>query len=224
MSAYRERDEGSKTMIFDSLIKRKDELTTLPEDTTLSEALKVLEDTGYRCVPILDKSGQLFRGNIYKMHIYRHKSRNGDMSLPVTSLLKNATKFISINDAFYKVFFTIRDLPYIAVLDENNQFYGILTHNRLLKMLAESWNVNNGSYTLTVAVPDERGALVSMAKEITRFSQIANIMSLNLTDTAVRLVLVTLPENITADRVDRIVKRLKRKGFDVPEIEDLHQH
>lgn len=211
-------------MIFDSLIKRKDELTTLPEDTTLSEALKVLEDTGYRCVPILDKSGQLFRGNIYKMHIYRHKSRNGDMSLPVTSLLKNATKFISINDAFYKVFFTIRDLPYIAVLDENNQFYGILTHNRLLKMLAESWNVNNGSYTLTVAVPDERGALVSMAKEITRFSQIANIMSLNLTDTAVRLVLVTLPENITADRVDRIVKRLKRKGFDVPEIEDLHQH
>lgn len=210
-------------MIFDSLIKRKDELTTLPEDTTLSEALKVLEDTGYRCVPILDKSGKLFRGNIYKMHIYRHKSRNGDMSLPVTSLLKNATKFISVNDAFYKVFFTIRDLPYIAVLDEHNQFYGILTHNRILKMLAESWNVNNGSYTLTIAIPDERGALVTMAKEITRFSQIANIMSLNLTDTSVRLVLVTLPENITADRVDRIVKRLKRRGFDVPEIEDLHQ-
>mgnify|MGYP003603149158 CR=1 FL=1 len=210
-------------MIFDSLIKRKDELTTLPEDTTLEQALKVLEDTGYRCVPILDKSGKLFRGNIYKMHIYRHKSRNGDMSLPVTSLLKNATKFISINDAFYKVFFTIRDLPYIAVLDENNQFYGILTHNRLLKMLAESWNVNNGSYTLTVAIPDERGAMVTMAKEITRFCQIANIMSLNLNDTAVRLVLVTLPENISSDRVDRIVKRLKRRGFDVPEIEDLHQ-
>lgn len=210
-------------MIFDSLIQRKEELTTLPEDTTLEQALKVLEDTGYRCVPILDKTGKLFRGNIYKMHIYRHKSRNGDMSLPVTSLLKNATKFISINDAFYKVFFTIRDLPYIAVLDENNQFYGILTHNRLLKMLAESWNVNNGSYTLTVAIPDERGALVTMAKEITRFSQIANIMSLNITDTAVRLVLVTLPENISSDRVDRIVKRLKRRGFDVPEIEDLHQ-
>lgn len=218
-----EKGQGSNTMIFDSLIKRKDELTTLPEDTTLEQALKVLEDTGYRCVPILDKSGKLFRGNIYKMHIYRHKSRNGDMSLPVTSLLKNATKFISINDAFYKVFFTIRDLPYIAVLDENNQFYGILTHNRLLKMLAESWNVNNGSYTLTVAIPDERGALVTMAKEITRFCQIANIMSLNLNDTAVRLVLVTLPENISADRVDRIVKRLKRRGFDVPEIEDLHQ-
>lgn len=210
-------------MIFDSLIKRKEELTTLPEDTTLAQALQVLEGTGFRCVPILDKSGQLFRGNIYKMHIYRHKSRNGDMSLPVTSLLKNATKFISINDAFYKVFFTIRDLPYIAVLDENNQFYGILTHNRLLKMLAESWNVNNGSYALTIAVPDERGALVTMAKEITKFCQIANIMSLNLNDSDIRLLIVTLPENIEEDRVDRIVKRLKKRGFDVLEIEDLRK-
>ena len=118
-------------MIFSSLIKKKADLTTLPETATLQEALTVLENTGYRCVPILDKSGKIFRGNIYKMHIYRHKSRNGDMTLPVTSLLKNSTKFVSIDSAFFSVFFAIRDLPYIAVLDENNQFYGILTHNRL---------------------------------------------------------------------------------------------
>ena len=114
-------------MIFNSLIKTKDQLTTLPEDATLAEALTVLENTGFRCVPVLDKTGTIFRGNIYKMHIYRHKSRHGDMDLPVTSLLKNSTKFISIKAAFFNVFFTIRDLPYIAVLDEDNHFYGILT-------------------------------------------------------------------------------------------------
>ena len=108
-------------MIFSSLIKKKDTLTTLPETATLAEALTVLENTGYRCVPVLDESGKIFRGNIYKMHLYRHKSRNGDMNLPVTALLKNATKFVSINSAFFSVFFAIRDLPYIAVLDENNQ-------------------------------------------------------------------------------------------------------
>ena len=41
------------------------------------------------------------------------------MTLPVTSLLKNSTKFVSIDSAFFSVFFAIRDLPYIAVLDEN---------------------------------------------------------------------------------------------------------
>ena len=38
-------------MIFNSLIKPKATLTTLPETATLDEALTVLEDTGYRCVP-----------------------------------------------------------------------------------------------------------------------------------------------------------------------------
>lgn len=71
------------------------------EDVTLEQALDILENSGYRCVPILDETGQIFRGNIYKMHIYRHKSRGGDMSLPVTYLLKNATKFVTLDSAFF---------------------------------------------------------------------------------------------------------------------------
>ena len=143
-------------MIFNSLIKTKDQLTTLPEDATLAEALTVLENTGFRCVPVLDKTGTIFRGNIYKMHIYRHKSQGGDMSLPVTYLLKNATKTIKINAPFFQVFFTIKDLPYISVLDTDGSFYGILTHARLLDMLSSAWNVKTGAYVFDERmVPNE---------------------------------------------------------------------
>ncbi len=75
-------------MLMKSLVKPKSRLTTLNENATLEEALKVLEDSDFRCVPVLDTTGNIFRGNIYKMHIYRHKSRGGDMQLPVTTLLK----------------------------------------------------------------------------------------------------------------------------------------
>lgn len=211
-------------MIFNSLIKPKDELTTLTEDATLQKALDVLEESGFRCVPVLDPTKTMFRGNIYKMHIYRHKSRGGDMSLPVTSLLKNSTKFISINADFYSVFFTIRDLPYITVLDSQNHFYGILTHNSLLKLLAEAWNVQSGRYVLNVHVSDERGDLARITKEITRFCQIVNVISLDPDDQPGKQVLFTLPADVNRDRVDKIVKRLNRKGFTVSEIEDLHQH
>ncbi|MCG4650895.1 hypothetical protein L0P02_13065, partial [Bifidobacterium longum] len=68
-------------------------------------------------------------------------------------------------------------------MDEDNHFYGILPHSRVLRMLAEAWNINAGSYVLTVTVPDERGALVTAAKEITRFTDIANVISLNLDPT-----------------------------------------
>ncbi|MGM9891526.1 cyclic di-AMP binding protein CbpA [Limosilactobacillus sp.] len=212
-------------MIFSSLIKTKDKLTTLPETATLAEALTLLEDTGFRCVPVLDQTGRIFRGNIYKMHLYRHKSRNGDMSLPVTSLLKNATKFVSIKSAFFSVFFAMRDLPYIAVLNEDNQFYGILTHNSMLRMLAEGWNVNNGSYVLTVTTPDERGSLMTASKEITRYCQIVNVLSFDPEHSAVKQVLFTLPADVDHDKMVKIVHRLKKKGFAVLEIEDLkHQY
>lgn len=75
-------------MLIKSLVIKKDYLTTVNEKATLAEALDILEESGYRCVPIVDDTGTIFRGNIYKMHIYRHKSQGEDMNLPVTYLLK----------------------------------------------------------------------------------------------------------------------------------------
>ena len=134
----------------------KRELTIIKESATLQEAIDILEDSGYRCVPILDETETIFRGNIYKMHIYRHKANGGDMSLPVTHLLKNATKFISIDSSFFKVFFTIKELPYITVLNTDMTFYGILTHNALLNMLAQSWSIDVGSDVLTAIAPGQK--------------------------------------------------------------------
>ena len=70
-------------------------------DRHCREALDILEGTGSRCVPILDESDQIFRGNIYKMHIYRHKANGGDMDLPVTHLLKNANKIYFVRYFFF---------------------------------------------------------------------------------------------------------------------------
>ncbi|MGV0168063.1 cyclic di-AMP binding protein CbpA [Furfurilactobacillus sp. WILCCON 0119] len=209
-------------MLLKTLVKPYDSITTVREDATLAEALTVLEESGFRCVPVLDETGKIFRGNIYKMHIYRHKSRGGDMDLPVTSLLKNATKFISINDAFFKIFFSIKDLPYIAVLDDNNYFYGILTHTRLLDMLSQSWNFNVGSYVLTVVSQGERGDLANIAKIITKYTSIASCMTLDVqAGELVHRTLFTLPADVDKERCEKIIKALNRHHFRVSEVEDL---
>ncbi|WP_119325763.1 cyclic di-AMP binding protein CbpA [Companilactobacillus musae] len=209
-------------MLVKSLVLKKDKLTTVKETVTLEEALKVLEDSGYRCVPILDESGQIFRGNIYKMHIYRHKSRGGDMSLPVTTLMKNATKTISVDSPFFKVFFNIKDLPYIAVLDENNLFYGILTHSRLLSMLSDAWNLDISSYVLTVSSSGDRGDLEKMSKIFAKYVSVAACMTLDAkSNEVVRRTLFTLPSGTDIDTLKEIIKRLEKKSFIVSEIDDL---
>ena len=209
-------------MLLKSVVIKKDNLTTVNESCTLEEALSILEDSGYRCVPILDESGKIFRGNIYKMHIYRHKANGGDMSLPVTYLLKNATKFIYVNTSFFKVFFTIKELPYIAVLDENNYFYGILTHSTLLNILAQSWNVKQGSYVLTIASVGQQGDLAVIAKIIAKYSSIASCITLDIgKDEFIRRTMITLPANTSKELCDKIVSQLEAKNFKVVEIEDL---
>lgn len=209
-------------MLIKSLVYKKDYLTTVNEKATLAEALQILEDSGYRCVPILDDSGKLFRGNIYKMHIYRHKSQCGDMNLPVTYLLKNATKTIKVNSPFFQVFFNIKDLPYIAVLDEQDYFYGILTHSKLLGMLSDAWNIKNSSFVLTVLSDNERGNLVKMAKIISKYTNIASCLTLDVKlGELVRRNLFTLPVGVSNDTMKAIVDKLEKKGFVVAEIEDL---
>ncbi|RVU70701.1 MULTISPECIES: cyclic di-AMP binding protein CbpA [Lactobacillus] len=213
-------------MLIKSLVLKKDYLTTVNEKATLEEALKILEDSGFRCVPILDDTGTIFRGNIYKMHIYRHKSQGGDMSLPVTYLLKNATKTIKVNSPFFKVFFNIKDLPYISVLDEDNKFYGILTHASLLRMLSDAWNIKNGSYVLTVLSDNGRGNLVKMSKIISKYTNMASVMTLDaaageLGGDFVRRTLFTLPAGVSDTTMKTVVDKLQRKGYVVAEIEDL---
>ena len=211
-------------MLIKQVCIPKKDLTTVNENCTLEDALTILEESGYRCVPILDEGGKIFRGNIYKMHIYRHKSEGGDMSLPVTHLLKNATKFINIDASFFKIFFTIKELPYIAVLDNNQQFYGILTHSKLLNILAQSWNVHEGRYVLTVASTGNRGDLANISKIISKYTSITSCITLDVgQDEFIRRMLFTLPVDTTPEILDDVVHHLEKKNYGVIEIEDLQK-
>ncbi|WP_025730227.1 cyclic di-AMP binding protein CbpA [Atopobacter phocae] len=209
-------------MIIRSLAIPKASLTIVKESSTLEEALATLEESGFRCVPILDESESIFRGNIYKMHIYRHKANGGDMSLPVTHLLKNATKYISVSSSFFKVFFTIKELPYIAVLTEDSKFYGILTHSAMLNMLQSSWGVNSASFAIAVISAGDKGDLVNMARTINRHSTIASCITLDsLGERTLNRMVFTLPRNVSEETLEKIINDLERRHYTVAEIEDL---
>ena len=208
-------------MLIKELSLAKTRVRTVPETVTLEEALELLEDYGYRCVPVVDETGKLYRGNIYRMHLYKHKSEGGDMSLPVTHLLKNATKYVHTYSSFYNIFFMIKDLPYITVLDENNHFYGILTHSALISLLEQSWNLKTGSYVLTIAVSGDKGDLANVSKIINRYSSIMSTMTLDSEQDSIRRLIMTLEPNATASDVEKVSAQLDRRGYRVIQVEDL---
>lgn len=208
-------------MLIKELSLAKTKVRTVPETVSLEEALTLLEDYGYRCVPILDESGKIYRGNIYRMHLYKHKSEGKDMSLPVTHLLKNATKFVHTYSSFYSIFFMIKDLPYITVLDENDHFYGILTHSALINLLEQSWKINAGSYVVTIAAAGEKGDIAAITRIVNRYSDIMSLITLE-GDTPIKRAIVTLAPNMTKANLDKMADQLDRRGYRVVQVEDLH--
>lgn len=211
-------------MLIRELSLAKTVVQTIPESTTLEEALDLLEEYGFRCVPILDETGKIYRGNIYRMHLYKHKSEGKDMSLPVTTLLKNATKYVHTYSTFYSIFFMIKDLPYIAVLDEDNHFYGILTHSAIISLLEQSWKLDTGSYVLTIAAPGERGDLAKIARAVNRTSDIMSCITLDADEGSIKRAIMTLEPGADDDDVEEISKLLDRRGYRVIQVENLKDH
>lgn len=211
-------------MLVQSLCIPKHQCVKVSETATLREALQTLEETGYRCVPVLDQSGQQFKGNIYKMHIYRHGMNGGSLDDNVMTLIKNTTKFIYTGSNFFEVFFSIKELPYIAVLNDDGQFFGILPHGKMLGMLEEAWNRDSGSYVLTVALSEQKGALEKIAKIVNKYSTVASLMTLDAKSSVMRRVLITLPTDCDDKTKKKIVKKLNEKGLRVVAVEDLAVH
>lgn len=210
-------------MLNSSLVLKTDEIITVSEDAKLKDVLDIFnqkENSSLRAIPILDKSKTLFRGNIYKQHIYKHLCEDGDMNLPVTALMRNSTKFIFTNSEFFEIFFAISDLPFIAVLDENHHFYGIFTHDSLMQILAQSWGINKSKIALAVPCDDEHGELSVLSKIVSHFCTIESAITIEDQDNKHRIIF-TLPIEEDSLILEKLIKKIKRLGFETPSIENL---
>jgi CBS domain containing-hemolysin-like protein len=188
---------------------------------TIKQAYEKIKDTGYRCIPILSNDGHNFLGLVYKVHLldylYEEKGSEEDS---IEVLLKSQDAFIYEEDSFFKAFFTIKRLPFIAVLNEDNEFLGILTHANVMDVLADSFGMKTGGYTLTIATIEHKGAikdLVSMLKDI----NIDGMLTLDNGEKYLRRIIVNLPAELPEEKLNKLVKKLGEKEFRVTHVDQI---
>lgn len=201
------------------LNKNKVEFCT--EEFTLNEALEKLYSTGYRCIPVLDKKGKKFLGNVYKVHILEYEKEHGHLNGSIVEILKNQKGYIYQETSFFEIFFSIKELPYITVLDEKDNFIGILTHKKVFEILEDSWGVNTGSYSLTISIYEYNGALQKLVSIVNKFSTIKSLITLDSESSFIRRVELTLPKGVSLEALDRIKSKLDKNGFRVIDVEEL---
>lgn len=200
----------------------KNEVRYCKESFTVQEAVEELEDSGYRCIPVLDDSGTFFKGNIYVQEIYRAIVRERvSWSDSVIKLIEDETVYIQEEASFFRIFSNIKKYPYLAVLNDKQQFTGILTHANVMEILEDSWGVKTGSYTLNISTHEYQGALNTIVSSLRKFTNIQSLMSLDNESTFFRRVIVTLPKETSESTLKKIVDHLEDEGFRVFDIEKI---
>ena len=203
--------------MINELLIHKNHLTCIPETMNCEEALTILEGDGARLAPVLDGSNTLFRGNIYRYHIYQYKSKHPEADLsqiPVTHFLKNTTKIVHDTDSLYRLFFAMSDLPYIAVLNEQNSFLGIVRHNTMTRYFAQAWAMQTAGFVLNVRIIGKKSEYERLIKIIHRYSEINSMMTLEEADTnTFASINFVLPAGLDQIKLNALVRDLEKRGY-----------
>lgn len=200
----------------------KYKVTVCKDTFTIAESLEVLEKSGFRCVPILSEDGKYFKGNIYAQVVYRALwQQEADQSENIMKLAEDQDVSIEESASFFRIFSSIKKYPYLPVKDEFDEFTGILTHANVMAILEDSWGVAQGNYTLTVSTHEYQGALSSIMTSIKRYTPIHSMMTLDNDSTFFRRVIITLPKEIEAETLRKMIAQLEGDGFRVFDVEKI---
>lgn len=195
----------------------KSQVEYCQESFTIKDALDKLNQTGYRCLPVLSNDGKTFIGNVYKIDVVEglyEETLSLDNSIEKVLTEKDST--VEENTSFFQVFFTIKRLPYLVVISERGNFKGILTHAKVISLLEDSWIGKGGSTILTVALSEGKGSLKRAIDIISKYASIQNLITLDSqTNLWMRRVIVGLPGNIDEATLVKIKEKLDHQGLKV---------
>jgi len=200
---------------------QKSDVKYCHDDFTVQQALQFLNETGFRSVPVLSKNGTTFEGLIYKVDILEYLyEKNGDANASILTLVESKDAFVYDEDSFFKTFLTIRRLPFIAVLNSENEFLGIITHSNVMDVLEDSFGMRTGGYTLTIATIEHKGAikdLVSLIRDV----NIDGMLTLDNGEKYLRRIILNLPGSLGEDKIQAIKRKLEAKEFRVTHIDRI---
>lgn len=206
-------------MIIKQRLLKKNDVVWCKESESASQVLAKLKDSGYRCIPILDNSGQKFVGNAYKVTILEHMLEHEKGDVPISDLTKDKDGTIYEESSFFESFFSIKRLPYLAVLDEAQNFVGILTHSKVFELLEEAWGYKTGSYALTIALPDTEGILAKVLTLVKKKTSVHSVFTIDDDNWYLRRVILTLGKDAQEDTIKEIEELLHKVGARLIDIE-----
>ena len=206
-------------MIIKQRLLKKNDVVWCKASESTTQVLSKLKESGYRCIPILDNNGQKFVGNAYKVSILEHMLDHEKEEVSIQELARDQDGTIYEESSFFESFFSIKRLPYLAVLDEEQNFVGILTHSKVFELLEEAWGYKTGSCALTIALPDTEGILAKVLTLVKKKTSVHSVFTIDDDNWYLRRVILTLGKDAHQTTIKEIEELLHKVGARLIDVE-----
>lgn len=205
-------------MLVKSIMLPVAKLTTVNSTVTIGKAMEIMEKNNFLSIPVID--GNQFKGQISRNAIYEFYFKHGQVEkslledYKVSDILRKDIPLINGEEHLEKAvaFLEKMHISFVAVVDDFDNFQGILTHHAVFEQFTNVFGLNKGE-RLAVMALDIPGQISKLSKIITE--KHADIISFVVVDpksaTDVREIVV----RIVTDKLEEIKVKVTQAGFKV---------
>lgn len=203
-------------MLVKAIMTKKENLDLVNSNTKLKDALKIMEDNKFLSIPVVDSDK--FKGAVSKSSIYEYYFKN-DLSkdevlnqITVGEIFKAEIPIISKEEHIEKAVSMLEKMriSFVAVVDEFDNFKGILTHKAVFREFNNAFGLNKGE-RIAIRSYDVPGQLSKITKIISQAE--GDILSIVIVDTKSLTDVKEVIVRVKSEEIDNIKKKLKDAGF-----------
>ncbi|MFS0690881.1 CBS domain-containing protein [Sporosarcina sp. 179-K 8C2 HS] len=186
-------------------------VATVKVDQSVSETLAKINETGYRCIPVVDND-DAYKGMIYKVDLLSYLYEDqGDGNKPIDFLLEHQDIYLYEDASFLSALLKIKSLPFISVV-KNGKLLGILTHNKVESVLEDAFGLKTGGINITLASTEARGMIRKLTTTL-KDENIEGMLTLDNGSALARRVVLTLEDGKSDEEMAKLRDRLEKHGF-----------
>lgn len=182
-------------------------------DTTVSEALRIMEDKHFRHLPVVDDQGTLI-GIVSEKDLLRADARIPLRQIMTTDVI-TVTEYTPLEQAARIM--SDRKISSLPVM-RSSRLVGILTETDLFKIFLELLGARQEGVRLTMLVPEEPGILANLTAEIATMG--GNILAMGTfmgEDPTNRMITVKV-EHVSERKLVAVMEALGMEIIDVREV------
>ena len=204
-------------MLVKALMLPREQLVIAGSDESLESALKKIEDNNFLSIPVAD--GKVFIGSISKQKIFEEYfkgSYNDKQSYLEDTKIKDIfggiIPRIDPNDPIERASRVLENfgIPFVAVVNEKDNFEGIITHYAIFHAFGEVFGINEGR-RISVIVDDIPGQLAKLTDIITKAG--GDIISIAVIDPKVKLGLKEIVVRVRIINFNDLIEKIEDAGF-----------